>query len=224
MFLNMSSDLHKRGYLSPIRGLPMDTQEEMARDAGIPEKTTYRRGEVGRNRLARDYWIRSLREGDVAWVPDIRVLILPRHDRAGKRPGADLAAAIIAVISKGAVLVDHKAGLNSKSAGWQAHVEEAINSVAQVHRTQEKVDSAAAIARAKRRQGMVARWKAPSMKAERERWAAVYRDPVYPNAEAAIAALPDELRGMSKPTIERIFGRRRPGDPKAGGRGKRRKR
>lgn len=69
--------------------------------------------------------------------------------------------------------------------------------------------------------GVVDRWtKDPSMKATRERWAQHWRDIAYRSAREALDAMPEEIRAEmgSLETARRIFGRRRPGDPSAGGR------
>lgn len=84
-------------------------------------------------------------------------------------------------------------------------------------------DRARAMARsrwAKAEPGVVDLWRSPAMDAERKRWGSHWRDPVYPNAQAAFDAFPEELQQQfgSVTTARRIFKHRRPGDPSAGGR------
>ena len=71
---------------------------------------------------------------------------------------------------------------------------------------------------ARRDGSVIAEWKSNEMKAERERWASVWRDPQYANADEAAAALPAEI---SNPwTARAIFGGRDPSRKGVGGRPK----
>lgn len=64
------------------------------------------------------------------------------------------------------------------------------------------------------------KWHAPNMRKELSRWQQHWRDPIYSSAEAAFEAFPDEIKAEfgSMTTARRVFGRRRPHDPTAGGR------
>lgn len=212
----MSGAKHIRAYLSPIRGLPIRQQERMARDAGIPEKVTYARGEAGRAHNARRLWITSLREGDIAWVPDLRCLVQPREDRGGDAPSADFAACLADLCRRKVVVVDHRNGLSSNDEKWPDHVKKVMLQVASIHRSQAGMRRAARKAAEKLDIGIVAVWRAKP-KHEIEAVGAIWRDPLYTEMQA-IERLPPDLRTKSPATIRRIFGPRRPGDPKAGGR------
>ncbi len=59
-----------------------------------------------------------------------------------------------------------------------------------------------------RDRSIAARWLSPKMTKEREAVERIWRDPIHQNAEAALAALPDELGTISM--AYRVLGKRRP--------------
>jgi hypothetical protein len=212
----MNDAKHIRAYLAPIRGLPIKAQERMARDAKISERVTYIRGEAGRRANVRDRWIASLREDDIAWVPDLRVLVQPKEDRNGEAPGADFAAALAHICQRRAVVVDHRHKISSTDADWPNHVKWVMNQIPAIHRSQAGMRRAARAAQERRDIGIVTIWQNKPQD-ELDRVGAIWRDPLYTEMQA-ITRLPDDLKGKSPATIRRIFGPRRVGDPKAGGR------
>lgn len=68
--------------------------------------------------------------------------------------------------------------------------------------------------------GVVDKWHSAAMRKELARWQQHWRDPIYSSADAAFEAFPDEIKDEfgSMTTARRVFGRRRPHDPTAGGR------
>jgi hypothetical protein len=89
-------------------------------------------------------------------------------------------------------------------------------------------DRAVAMAKAKAKlhPGVKAHWHSPKMKHALKRWQQHWRDPEFSSARAAFEAMDadvqEEIGSLS--TANKIFGPRKPGDPSAGGRGKKRKR
>lgn len=76
-------------------------------------------------------------------------------------------------------------------------------------------------AKARAHPGVLDRWNDADMKHAKERWGAVWRDPKYRSAKEAFAALPKQVQddlGTIR-TAYRVFDRRKPDDPCAGGRG-----
>lgn len=209
---------HIRGYIAPVPGLSVETQRRMADDFGC--SVVFEHGET-RGIDARHQWLLKMRPGDVAWVPDLRVLVRRARDLNGVRPSADVASVLAAVPATGAVLVEARTGIRSDSREWPARVAELVGRVNSIHRSRRKALASARKARAARPLGIVTRYKAdPEFL---KRWGPVWRDPRHATAEAARDALPEELRGLSIASLYRLFEGRRPGDPSAGGRGMKRK-
>lgn len=212
----MALSQNRRAYLRAVPGLPIQTQRRMAEDAGCGE--TYEFGSLPGYDMRRE-WVRSLRPGDVAWVPRLDVIAHPAQFRE-IRASADLSATVAQILGAGAVIEDGATGVSSRDGDrWRERFEAALARVAAGSLTP---------AEAKRRgrkggqvrseRGVATRWLSPGMDAERERWASVWRDPIHRNDEAAAAAIDvPELRGR-KWLCRQIFGGRRPGDNRAGGR------
>lgn len=213
-----------RAYLRDVGGLPIEQQRCMARDAGIT--VVYEHGERGRKADARRGYVAALRPGDHAWLPRLDVLILPKAERGTKRPSADVAAIIAEILGRGAIIVEGSSGITSRDGPrWKERVEWLMRKASSGRMTRGKAKRIGAMGGAVlRARSVVTRWKAPAMKAQRERWASVWRDPVHVKAEVAADAIDvDDLRGRVS-MCRRVFGPRRPGDPRAGGRPRKRKR
>lgn len=196
----------------------------MARDAGVT--VVYEHGEAGRRLSARRGYVLSLRAGDQAWLPRLDVLILPKDERQGRRATTDVAAVIAEILGLGAVIVEGSTGVTSLDGiAWRERVEWLMRKAGTGRMTRTRAKRIGAKGGAVLRARAVAtRWKSPAMRAERERWASVWRDPIYSSAEAAAEAIDvDDLRGRVT-MCRRVFGPRRPGDPRAGGRPRRKKR
>lgn len=209
-----------RGYIRGIPAIPVDRQRELAAIAKC--RHVYEWGEHGRKINVRDAWIKSLRPGDIAWLADIRCLTLPKPPRKSG-PMRDLGAAIAAVLATGAIIHDDRTGITSRDrARWANHVSWALETARNAERNQK---------RAKKRgphkpspRALATKWLAASMAEQREAVARIWRDPKFKTAAEAQAAMPMELQGVSMRTLYTIFDVRRPDDPTAGGRGKKRKR
>lgn len=202
---------NRRAYLRAVPGMPIETQGEMARDAQIT--VVYQHGEGGRQIDARAAYIRSLREGDEAWVPRLDVLVAPKHERGRTRATTDLAAVIADILGRGAIIVDGATGITSRDAGaWRDRVEWAMRQVAAGRMTRAKARKVGAKGGAvMQARSVVTRWKSPAMSAERERWASVWRDSRFANDAERAAAMPEPLTDRPQ-MCRRIFGR---ADPKA---------
>lgn len=208
-----------RGYIRGIPALSVERQRELAVMAKC--RHVYQWGEHGRAINVRDAWIKSLRPGDIAWLADLRCLTLPKPPRKSG-PMRDLGAAIAAVLATGAIIHDAMAGVRSDDRRtWAKHVSWALETARNAERSQKR---AARKMKGKPTPRMLAvKWLGAAMSKQREAAARIWRDPIYATAEAAQAALPDELQRVSKRTLYTVLGVRRPGDLTAGGRGKKRK-
>lgn len=208
-----------RAYVRGIPSLPVDRQRELATMAKA--RHVYEWAEHGRAIDVRAAWIKSLRPGDIAWLADIRVLTMPKPPRTSG-PMRDLGAAIASVLATGAIIHDEIARVRSDDRkAWAAHVSWALHTARNAERNQKRAKD-----RQKRKpsgRALVAKWQSSLMDKHRERAARIWRDPIYKSADEAKAALPDELRHASIRTLYTILKTRRPGDPTAGGRGRKRK-
>lgn len=211
-----------RAYLQPLRNLPIETQREMATDAGIT--VIYQLDEAGASHDSREMWIKSLRSGDEAWVPRLDALALPKRRRKGKRATTDLSGAIAEILGKGAVIVEGTTGITSRDGkAWKDRVEWAMIEVAKGRPSRAKATKSGraggAVIKAR---AIMTLWQSPGKAKDRERWGAVWRDTKYPNAQAAADAMPEPLTGRVH-LCRRIFKRRDPLAKFTGGRPPKRK-
>ena len=208
----------RTAYLRPIRSMTLAAQQRLAERAGCVE--IYVEGEAGRKHDVRQAWINRQRPGDEAWVPRLDVLARPRV-KGGPRPSADFAATIPEILSTGAILIDGLGNVSSRDGkAWTGRLRWAADRVASGRGMPRKRAQRmqAKSAQTRRERGVLALWLLDEMKAERERWAPVWRDPKYRNADEAAAALPLEIANPS--TARAIFGGRDPSRKGVGGRPK----
>lgn len=207
-----------RAYIRAIPGLTLSRQQEMASDAGCAVVYTY--GEAGRRQDVRSAWARSMRPGDVAWVPALQCLVTPHRDRQPReRPVSDLAAVVADVLARGAVIVEGRSGMSSRDGErWTAHIKAALGRASQGERSRASRLRAWKKSAAHAEPGVVARWLAPAKTRDREAARATWCSVLYKSDADAASALPPELSGLSGSTLRRILGPRRPGDKRAGGR------
>lgn len=220
MFFNMAvQNTHIRAYIRAIPGLPIVRQREMAADAGCGVVYEYREF---KHMDIRAQWAKAFQPGDTAWLPSILVLVTPPADRKPRsRPVSDMAAVIADVLARGAIIVDGRTGITSKDGSrWANHVEWAAAKASQGERSLKSQRKAISAAHAARGPGMVARWRAPAKKADRDKARAIWCSTLYSSDDEARAWLPEELSTLSGSSLRRIFGPRRPGDKRAGGRPK----
>lgn len=206
-----------RAYLRAIEGLPLDRQRALC--SAVANATFYEGDE-------RDGWLRALRRDEAALVARLEVIAAPKAI-GGKRPLVDFTATLSVLLHKARVVVDAETGITSDDGRkWSDLVEWTAQRIATGSRRlpRKRAKSMAAKRWGAAEPGLVERWRSPAKKADRERWASVWRDPAYANAEAAANAVDvAELRGRET-ACRRVFGPRRPGDPRAGGRPRKRKR
>ncbi|TXH52666.1 MAG: hypothetical protein E6Q97_15180 [Desulfurellales bacterium] len=211
----------RRAFLRPVVSMTMDQQRALAVKSGCG--AIYAWGKSSDRVNPRERWIASLEPGDVAWVADLRCLLLPKPPRK-VRPVIDFSLTVERIRATGAVIVDAVAGISSDDKKrWPEHYKRALERVANGERAlRRKLAKARARSRkpANAGKGIVALWRSPAMAAERDRcldiWCNVKR---YGTAEAAQAAMPfDDLRRASLLTLRRIFDSRYP----AGKRGRKR--
>lgn len=226
MFSNMPSGkprIETRGYIRAIPGLPISRQREMAQDAGCHH--IYEWGEV-KGQDVRGAWLRSLREGDTAWLPSIMCLVIPPDSRPERyRPTPDLAAVLAELCARRVEIVDAKAGCSTRDPrAWANHVRLSMERASQGERSRRALLRSIKRANAERAPGVVTRWLAEGKAKDRRQALLIWTSSTFTSDTEAAAALPDELKVLSGSTLRRILGPRRPNDPSAGGRGKTRKR
>lgn len=202
-----------RAYLRAIEGLPIERQRELC--AAIAGATYYEGDE-------RDAWVRALRRDEMALVARLEVIAQPKTI-GSRRPLVDFTATLADLLRKARVVVDAETGITSEDGRrWRDLVEWTAHRIATgKRRLPRKMAKTMAQKRwAAAEPGVVERWKSPAKTKDRERWGQHYRDPSFSSARVAFEAMPEEIRAEigSLKTAERIFGRRRPGDPSAGGR------
>lgn len=211
-----------RAYLRAIPGLPISRQREMAAD--LKSDATYEWNEVkGMN--ARTLWMRSLREGDTAWVPSLMCLVLPPDGRPERyRPTSDLGAVLAELCARRVEIVDAKANVSTTDPNkWAAHVRLSMDRASQGERSRRTLLRSIKKANAERAPGVVTRWLADAKAKDRRQALLIWTSSTFNSDVDAAAALPDELKVLSGSTLRRILGPRRPNDPRAGGRGKTRR-
>lgn len=210
-----------RGYISPTPGLPIERQRQMAADARCRHVYEHRPHVAGEPSQL-DRWMQSLRAGDTAWLPSVLCLVAPVRGRPpGYRPLAAMCAALARILAAGAIVVDARAGITSADpAAWADHVETCTRRVSAG--TRSRASRVRALQKGQRSagRGIVARWHAPAMAAQLKRQCAIWTS-ALPLDEVR-EHLDPELASASSRTLYAILGVRRPGDPGAGGRGRRR--
>lgn len=212
----------QRAYLAPLPRLPLARQQRMASEAGcgaVYGVTTKRGKDIGERR---DFalWVSSLRPGDTAWVPDLRVLVPAQ----ATRPGRELAVAVATVLARGAVLVDGTHGARSDSKDWPEQYDAALRRLHQGRRDPVKQRELAAVASkaavtANAASGIIKEWSSATYAAKRKAMLPHWRDLAHKSDEAAREALADpDLQSLSTASLRRIFGPRRDGRLHYGGR------
>lgn len=230
MFFNMRSinsisKAETRAYIRTVPGLPVSKQRQMAEDARC--NVIFQYGDSKRD--VRADWMRSLRAGDTAWLPSILCLVVPPDARPKKfRPVADLGAVLAELCSRGVVIYDARADLQSVNPNnpddlatprrWADHVRWAMERASQGERSLASLARARKKAAGMREPGVVTRWKARAKAADLKAARLIWTSSTFTSDTEAAAALPEDLAKLSGPTLRRILGRRRPGDKRAGGR------
>lgn len=206
-----------RAYLS---SRDPDSQRLIIRDyVGAADVAWYGPGIRGR-----EQWLRQLRSDEAAIVARLDCIAGQRSDGIA-RPSVDFTMTLHRLLSSCAYVVDAEIGVTSNDGpAWTARLEWAANRV--LSRRRMKDGEAKAMAKKRwakvkpKDRGAVTRWLSRAMRDERERWAQHWRDPQYQSAQAAYEAMPAEVRAEigSLVNARRVFGPRRPGDKRAGGR------
>ena len=211
-----------RAYLAPLPRLTLARQAAMAEAAGcgVVYGHATRRGKDVGDRKDFDLWVSSLRPGDVAWVPDLRVLV-----PAGVRhPSRAMSVAVASILARGAVLVDGMHGARSDSKEWPEQIDAALRRLQQGRRDPKEQRASArkasdAALASREASSIRKQWESDAYRAKREAMRPLWMSMEYKSDAAAQSALPDpDLRAVSTDTLRRIFGRRRDGRLHFGGR------
>lgn len=216
------------GFIRPLRDFGEEYQRKLIADYvkrhGGKVVAEYVQGTLGGEE--RNEWLRRTRPSEGAIVADLSVIAEGRAKGNGS-PTADFAAVIAGLMSSVAIVVDARAGITSKDgAKWRDLVQSAASRVAGGRQLSARRASEMAKAKNRAHPGVKAHWHSPKMKHALKRWQQHWRDPEFSSARAAFEAMDadvqEEIGSLS--TANKIFGPRKPGDPSAGGRGKKRKR
>lgn len=210
-----------RGYISPTPGISIEMQRRMAADAGCHVVYEFGGRDTG-GMLPRDRWMQTLRAGDTAWLPTVRCLVFPKQGRPdGYRPVPDMCRSLNLILAKGVIIADAKAGITSEDPeAWAEHVYNEGRKVSAGLRPEHVRVKMRKAAEAVRQPGLKARWHAPAKRADLKRQKVIWTSAL--NDEDVREHLDDELAGYSLKTLYDVLGVRRPNDPGAGGRGRKR--
>lgn len=172
----------------------------------------------------RDEWIKRTRPAEGAIVAGLYVIPEPPVPKV--RPSADFVMALQWLATSCAIIVDAETMTTSRDGqAWLDLIKSAAGKTAKGRQLTPRRGREMAKKRwAKAEPGAVERWKSPAMQHAVKRYSAIWRDPVNKNDAAAFLAMPaDVQRDLGSPTTaRRVFGRRKPDNPAAGGRGKKR--
>lgn len=198
-----------RAYIRAVYGLPADLQEDAAKKAGC---SVIYRDHIDPD--ARANWIKSFGvskdTAEPAWVYRLDVIALPKK-RTGISPSADLTDALIALLGKTKLLVEHESGFTSQhSREFKERVKWARNYASRTQKVdvEQKRRAGRKGAQAAKLLSVVRLWKSGARKAEREIAGRIWRDPNFATWEDAAAELPAELKNLSHTSLWRIFGAR----------------
>lgn len=218
----MAVDKHTRRaiFVRTIPGLRRVVIDQMIADAKVD--VIYDYDQRGVREVER--WLKDSRPGDTLLIASGLCLILPPRDRPpGYRPSAALCAILGEALARGVVVIDikgHGKGsiTSANPAEWGRHLEWLAGRASQGERKLKAKRKGAIRAPA----GIRARWLASTM-AEQLEAARIIWTSQRLDADQARAKLPPDLRAAGERTLYDILGPRRPGDPSAGGRGRKRK-
>ena len=196
-----------RAFIRPIKGLPIERQRQMAKDAKCLD--VYEHNEFGGRRDERADWINSLRANDKAWVPDLRVLIRTPSELGRTRVTADLAACLATICSKGAIVEEGVSGARSDGEDWPNKLKHLIQHIHLANRSRRQLLASLKKARTEKAKrsgsGIVAEWRSPAKANQRKAALVIWQSRAFTNWQEARAALPGELANASLPTLGRIF-------------------
>jgi len=211
-----------RGYISPTPGLSIEMQRKMAKDAGCAVVYEFGKADTG-GMLPRDRWLSTLCPGDTAWLPAVRCLVFPKQWRPeGYRPVPDMCRALNLMLATGVIIADARAGITSEDPkAWAEHVYNEGRKISAGLRPEHVRRKALAAAEAVREPGLRVRWLAPAKRADLKRQQVIWTSAL--SDEEVREHLDPELAGYSLKTLYNVLGVRRPNDPGAGGRGRKRK-
>lgn len=207
----MTQRIHARAW---VRTMPDWSEADQAREI---EAWCKRRGwgvaVFPASTYSWSHFLNDMREHHAAIVSRLDA-ILPAKRPKGIGPRAAFDAALVDLAVRSIVIVDVARDVMSDNRkSWDDAVAAARRDIS---RGKRKLDAAEArkmqkrAAAARRRRSVVAKWlgRNPTSKALRDRWRVTWRSMEYPDWKAALAALPEELHGVSRKSLYEIFGPR----------------
>lgn len=212
-----------------ISGLPVEDQQEVCRRAvrslGLKISAEYNADE---DESALAEWRRGLKSSkDVAVVASLSCIPDWRAKKA--KPGPVLSEVLLDFATRTPepmMLIDVLAETSSSETEWHAHARKVLDALAlgARKRPRKKYQSMSRLSRAPgvRRLPAEAQFAALPQRAQ-DNIARVWRDPKLRPAQKAVDAMPEDVRRdviTSVSVAYRVLGERRPGDIRAGGRGR----
>lgn len=207
----MTQLTNARAWLRAIPGWSEDEQEADVRawcgEHGM-RVAVYRASD-----MTRESYIRALRETEAAVLPRIDLIVTPPGKRVA-RPTAEFAKLLDAVRARSALVVDiwHKAR-SDDAKSWDSALDAALKRIGSRRKPMPKRkarEMQEASVRARNGKSVLGRWHGLKDRDAKEyrQARAVYKSREFANAFEARAALPEELHGVSRESLDRLFGGR----------------
>jgi len=216
-----------RVFYRGLRGYSLDKQKEAVKKCiqarGLGEFDVKIYTQVKEDDGERECWVKDLGEEEIAMVA--RLTVIPHKKAKGKRrPLVDFTVTLAQLTAKNhcAFLIEAESNITSVDGKpWEQLVEWSAERVASGRELSPREGARIARVRWDRAEpGIVDKWASPLMAKELKLWTIHWRSREFKNAREAFAGMPDDVRGPigSLRTAQKIFGKRCPNDPKAGGR------
>lgn len=197
-----------RAWLRAIPGWSEDEQEASVRawcaSAGL-RVSIYRASE-----MTRDAYILALRDTEAAVVSRLDIIVTPPGRRT-MPPSKEFTKLMLAIRAKSPLIVDiwHEVTSNDGDA-WDNALDAAMRRVSSGRKALPKKkarDMQEASVRARNGKSALARWRGLKERNTREyrQARAVWKSREFANAGEAQMALPDELHGVSRVSLDRLF-------------------
>lgn len=207
----MTQPTNARAWLRAVPGWSEDEQDadvrEWCRAHGM-RVAAYRASD-----MTRESYIRALRETEAAVLPRLDLIVTPPGKRK-ERPTAEFAKLLDAVRSRSALVVDiwHKAR-SDDAKSWDNALDAALKRIGNRRKPMPKRkarEMQEQAVRARNGKSVLGKWRGLKERDAKEyRTArAVYKSREFASAAEARAALPDELHGVSRESLDRLFGGR----------------
>ncbi len=200
-----------RAWLRAIHGWSEDEQEADVRawcaEHGM-RVSVYRASE-----LTRDTYLRAIRETEAAVLPRLDLIVTPPGRRTEK-PTKEFAKLLDTLRARSALIVDiHHKATSDDAKAWDAALDAALRRVSSGRKVLPKKkarEMQERAVRARNGRSPLGKWRGLKERGAREyrQARAVYKSREFASAFEAQQALPEELHGVSRESLDRLFGGR----------------